>query len=86
MFIDSAADATDQQETGFWNPAVVTNDQGEATLEIKIPEQSTAWKLMARGVTTETLAGEAESELIAKKDLFGELKLPATLQVVMLVA
>ena len=31
---------------------------------------------MAKGVTTETLAGEAEGELVVKKDLFGELKLP----------
>ena len=37
------------QETGFWNPAVVTDGKGEATLTITVPEQSTAWKLMARG-------------------------------------
>ena len=63
------------QETGFWNPAVVTDEKGEATLTITVPEQSTAWKLLARGVTKETLAGDAEAELTAKKDLFGELKL-----------
>ncbi len=64
------------QETGFWNPAVVTDGKGEATLTITVPEQSTAWKLMARGITKDTLAGEAEAEIVAKKDLFGELKLP----------
>ena len=64
------------QETGFWNPAVVTDAKGEATLTITVPEQSTAWKLMARGITKDTLAGEAEAEMVAKKDLFGELKLP----------
>src|SRR4029077_16755534 len=30
------------QETGFWNPAVVTDEKGEATLTITVPEQSTA--------------------------------------------
>ena len=41
-----------------------------------MPERSTAWKLLAKGITTETLAGEATDDLAVKKDLFGELKLP----------
>jgi hypothetical protein len=64
------------QETGYWNPAVVTGEDGKATVTIAVPERSTAWKLMAKGITTETLAGEATDELTVKKDLFGQLKLP----------
>ena len=64
------------QETAYWNPAIVTDEKGQATVTITLPERTTAWKLLAKGVTTETLSGEAESELIVKKDLFGELKLP----------
>ena len=41
-----------------------------------MPERSTAWKLLAKGITAETLAGEATDDLAVKKDLFGELKLP----------
>jgi uncharacterized protein YfaS (alpha-2-macroglobulin family)/TolA-binding protein len=64
------------QETGYWNPAVVTDKAGKATVTLTVPERSTAWKILAKGITTETLAGEAEAELVVKKDLFGELKLP----------
>ena len=64
------------QETAYWNPAIVTDEKGKATVTITLPERTTAWKLLAKGVTTETLAGEAEAELVVKKDLFGELKLP----------
>ncbi len=64
-------------ETGYWNPAVVTDAKGEATLTITMPDQSTAWTLEAKGASAQTLAGEAKTELTAKKDLFGELKLPA---------
>ncbi len=64
------------QETGYWNPMVVTDEKGEAKLTITMPEQSTAWKMNAKGITAETLAGEAELEIVAKKELFGELKLP----------
>lgn len=67
----------DWQETGYWNPSIVTDANGQATLTVAMPDRSTAWKLHARGITTDTLAGEAEDSLAVKKDLFGELKLPS---------
>ncbi|UUO05786.1 tetratricopeptide repeat protein [Blastopirellula sp. J2-11] len=65
------------QETGFWDPAVMTDKQGKTTLEITLPERSTAWLLKSRGVTIDTLAGEAETEIAVSKSLFGELKTAA---------
>lgn len=62
------------QETGFWDPAVLTDKQGKATIEITLPERSTAWLLKSRGLTIDTLAGEAETELAVSKPLFGEMK------------
>jgi len=64
------------QETGYWNPAITTGEDGKATVTFTVPERSTAWSFMAKGITTETLAGEATDELTVKKDLFGQLKLP----------
>jgi uncharacterized protein YfaS (alpha-2-macroglobulin family)/tetratricopeptide (TPR) repeat protein len=63
-------------ETGYWNPAVVTDKDGKTTIEFELPDRSTAWTLQAKGATVETLAGEAEHKFTVKKDLFGELKLP----------
>jgi len=65
-----------RQETGYWNPAIETGDDGKATVTFTVPERSTAWTLMAKGITTETLAGEATDEVIVKKELFGQMKLP----------
>lgn len=65
------------QETGYWNPLVNTDEQGEAKLKLTMPDQSTSWKILTRGVTVETLAGQAEETLVVKQDLFGELKLPS---------
>ena len=50
--------AAGDQETGYWNPAIVTGADGKATVTVTVPERSTAWKLLAKGITTETLAGE----------------------------
>jgi uncharacterized protein YfaS (alpha-2-macroglobulin family)/tetratricopeptide (TPR) repeat protein len=64
------------QETGYWNPSIVTGEDGKATVTFTVPDRSTAWKLLAKGITTETLAGEGTGELVVKKELFGQLKLP----------
>jgi uncharacterized protein YfaS (alpha-2-macroglobulin family)/tetratricopeptide (TPR) repeat protein len=64
------------QETGYWNPIVTTGADGKTTLTLSVPERSTAWKFLAQGLTAETLAGEATDDLVVKKDLFGEIKLP----------
>jgi hypothetical protein len=67
---------TAQQATGYWNPVITTGADGKATVTVALPERSTAWRLLAKGITSETLAGEASGDLAVKKDLFGELKLP----------
>jgi uncharacterized protein YfaS (alpha-2-macroglobulin family)/tetratricopeptide (TPR) repeat protein len=63
-------------ETGYWNPVVVTDEDGKATVKFRLPNRSTAWKLRSKGINLDTLTGEAEVEIISKKDLFGELKTP----------
>lgn len=69
--------AAGMQETAYWNPAIKTDAAGTATLSITLPERSTAWKLLAQGVTMDTRVGAAESELVTKSELFGELAMPS---------
>ena len=64
-------------ETGYWNPAVVTDKDGKASVTFRLPERSTAWRLRAAGIDAGSLAGEADADFVAKKDFFGEMKLPA---------
>jgi tetratricopeptide (TPR) repeat protein len=63
-------------ETGYWNPVVVTGEDGKAKVTFRLPNRSTAWKLQSTGTDAETLTGQAELEIITKKDLFGEMKTP----------
>ncbi|MGQ9575090.1 MAG: tetratricopeptide repeat protein [Thermoguttaceae bacterium] len=65
------------QDTGYWNPAILTGPDGKAVLKLTLPERSTSWSLVAKGITQQTLAGESTGQLVVKKDLFGQLKLPA---------
>ncbi len=63
-------------ETAFWDPTIATDAAGKAMLTITMPNRSNAWRLRAKGINGETLAGESTADVITKKDLFGELKLP----------
>src|SRR5260370_1116445 len=63
-------------ETGYWNPRIVTDTEGKATIALRLPDRSTAWKLLSRGINHEALSGETEVEIVSKKDLFGEMKAP----------
>ena len=63
-------------ETAFWNPVILTDDAGKATATIKLPLRSTAWMLRSKGINNESLGGQAELEILTRKELFGELKLP----------
>lgn len=61
-------------ELGYWNPTIVTDKSGKATLTFRLPERSTAWKLKSRGIDGNELAGQAEVDIVSKKDLFGEIR------------
>lgn len=63
-------------ETGYWNPTVVTGKDGRTVVSFQLPNRSTAWKLRAKGTDAGVLSGQAESEVIARKDLFGDVKTP----------
>ena len=68
-------------ETGYWNPALVTDQTGTADILIQMPPRSTAWVLRAKGINTGAIAGQAQVELITQANLFGELQLPSAFTV-----
>ena len=61
--VQNAPPRTYFPEVAYWNPRVVTDADGKATVRVVIPDSSTTWKIIARGITTETLAGRAAPPL-----------------------
>ena len=68
--------AAPPDETGYWNPAVVTDNDGQATVTFTVPDRSTVWQLQATAITADTLVGETTAELVVGKELAGDLTLP----------
>ena len=67
-------------ETAYWNPSVVTGKDGKARVTFSAPTALSQYRFTARGVTgADTLAGETTADLAVRKDVFVDLKTPASL-------
>ncbi len=59
----------DFQETAFWTATLVTDENGEASINTQFPDELTSWEVDVRGVTADTRIGEARETVVATKDL-----------------
>ena len=57
------------RDTAFWSGEVVTDEDGRAQVSLTLPDNVTTWVGMVRGITMDSLVGEAELEIIATRDL-----------------
>ena len=56
-------------DTAYWNPAVRTNDRGDATVTMTVPDSLTTWKITAMGVTAATQVGTGTAQTVTAKSL-----------------
>ena len=56
-------------DLAYWNPSLHTDKNGRATVSVKLPDNLTTWSLSARGVTADTLVGQADVDVVSTKDL-----------------
>jgi len=53
----------DFPDTAFWQPHITTDGDGRAVIEIPLPDTLTTWRLSSKGVTADTLVGQAEVDI-----------------------
>ncbi len=60
-------------DTAYWNPSVITDAQGEATISLRLPDNLTTWRLDARALTEgragRLLVGEQTFDLRSTRPL-----------------
>ncbi|MCC6237645.1 MAG: Ig-like domain-containing protein [Dehalococcoidia bacterium] len=64
------------KNTAFWEAQVVTDDNGEATVDVPLPDNVTTWRLQARAVAEGTRVGEAVHELLTTRAVIARPALP----------
>jgi uncharacterized protein YfaS (alpha-2-macroglobulin family) len=63
-------------DTAYWNPAIVTDENGRAVVTIPIPDSLTRWRLLARAVTVETWVGQGTASITVTQPLVVRPALP----------
>ncbi len=67
---------TDFRKTVFWQPSIVTDENGIAKVKVEYPDSLTTWKAIARGVALENKFGMSESETKTRLPLIVRLQAP----------
>ncbi|NJR12850.1 hypothetical protein HC776_03085 [bacterium] len=75
------APPSDRLYTPLWEPHIVTDEQGRASVSLTLPDQLTQWHLQAWAITEKTQVGNAEMRLIANKPIHVALVTPKFLAV-----
>jgi len=63
-------------DTAYWNPAIVTNSDGEARVSFDLPDNLTTWRATVRGITEGTMCGQATNTVISRQDMLVRLEMP----------
>jgi 5-hydroxyisourate hydrolase-like protein (transthyretin family) len=66
-------------ETLFWQPALITDERGEATLPLTFADSITTWRLTASASSRAGLLGGVSAPLRVFQDFFVDLDLPVAL-------
>ncbi len=67
---------SDFRSTVFWQPDVVTDKDGKATVKVKYPDSMTSWKATARAVSSANQFGIADATTRTKQPLIVRLQAP----------
>ncbi len=60
----------------IWQPDVVTNDNGIADVNFKMPDNLTTWRATVKGITANTEVGQQEDKIISRKSLLVRIEAP----------
>ena len=63
-------------DTAFWTPSLTTDDQGNASFELTMPENLTGWKIKVWAMGHGTKVGQAEVEVVTFKNLLLRMQAP----------
>lgn len=67
---------SDFRATAFWQPDVVTDAKGKATVKVKLPDSLTTWRATARAVSEGNQFGISNASVVTRMPLIVRLQAP----------
>jgi uncharacterized protein YfaS (alpha-2-macroglobulin family) len=71
----------DFRNTAYWDAQLVTDENGNAHVEVLMPDDLTTWRMQARAISGDTMVGEGLNELVSTKPILLRSALPRFLRV-----
>jgi uncharacterized protein YfaS (alpha-2-macroglobulin family) len=68
-------------QVGYWNPAIVTDEQGVARVVFQMPSGLGTWRAVVRGITLDSKVGSAEVDVTTDRELVVYPRVPGFLYV-----
>jgi uncharacterized protein YfaS (alpha-2-macroglobulin family) len=69
------------RNTAYWEAQLTTDSNGKASVDVKMPDNLTTWRMQVRAISGDILVGEAVNELISTQPLLLRPALPRFLRV-----
>jgi alpha-2-macroglobulin len=63
-------------DTAYWNAQLITDERGQAHIDLTMPDNLTAWKMRAWAFGTGARAGEGTAVVVTKKNVLVRLQAP----------
>lgn len=63
-------------DAAVWKANVVTDENGEAQISFKMPDNLTAWRATVRGITKNSVVGQNTGKVITRKNLLVRIEPP----------
>lgn len=63
-------------DTAYWNGAITTDANGQATLTIKLPDNLTTWRIVAKAIAVDATVGAAQRSLLVTQEIIARPALP----------
>ncbi len=61
---------TEFPDTAYWNPSVITDEEGRAEVVVTVPDNLTTWRMDVRGTTVDARVGSASVDVVTTKPMF----------------
>ena len=63
-------------DTAYWNATITTDANGQATLTVKLPDNLTTWRIIAKAMAVDATVGVAQSSLLVTQEIIARPALP----------
>lgn len=64
------------EDTAYWNATITTDANGQATITVKLPDNLTTWRLIAKALAVDAKVGAAQSSLLVTQEIIARPALP----------